>query len=225
MIPIKDTIPSKTFPFATIFLIVINFAFFFHEIFLEYNLMQFIRIYGVIPRKYYLFGIYKFNFLSMIIPLLTSIFLHAGWMHIFGNMLYLWIFGDNVEDKLGHFRFLIFYILSGIFATFVQIYINPFSTTPIIGASGAIAGVLGAYFIFFPKSRIVTLVPIFFFIRIIELPALVFLGFWFLIQFFSGTLLSSQSLNINEGGIAWWAHIGGFIFGVGYGFYKKNKGK
>ncbi|MBI5206832.1 MAG: rhomboid family intramembrane serine protease [Candidatus Firestonebacteria bacterium] len=209
MIPLKDNIPSKTFPFITIFLIITNFIVFFYEISLGSDIINFLDIYGFVPKRLFIlksFYIYKYG------TLITSIFLHAGWLHLLGNMLYLWIFGDNVEDMLGHIKFLFFYIFCGITGTLAQIIINPLSKIPIIGASGAIAGVLGAYFIFFPKSRVLTVVPIFFFIRIIEITSVLFIGFWFIIQFFNGT--SSYNLNnIFEGGVAWWAHIGGFISG------------
>ena len=129
-------------------------------------------------------------------------------------MLYLWIFGDNVEDKMGHGRFVLFYILCGLAGSVLQFSMNPSSTIPIIGASGAIAGVLGSYFLLFPKSKVVTLVPIFFFFTFIEIPAVLFLGIWFLMQFFYGTLALGGQTSADIGGVAWWAHVGGFASGL-----------
>ncbi len=143
---------------------------------------------------------------------ITCMFLHGGWVHIIGNMWTLWIFGDNVEDVMGHWRFLAFYILCGAAASLVHVFMNPVSAVPIVGASGAIAGVMGAYYTLFPRARIVILFPILFIPFFFEVPALFYLGFWFLEQLFSGTL--SLSAPMLGGGVAWWAHIGGFIFGL-----------
>jgi membrane associated rhomboid family serine protease len=139
--------------------------------------------------------------------------MHGGWLHLVGNMLYLWIFGDNVEDKLGHIRFLVFYLLCGIAASALHIVLEPTSNVPTIGASGAISGILGAYILMFPRARVLTLIPIFIFIQIAELPAYVILGLWFVLQFFNG-MLSLGYANAGMGGVAWWAHIGGFIAGL-----------
>jgi hypothetical protein len=141
-------------------------------------------------------------------------FLHGGWFHFLGNMLYLWVFGDNVEDRLGHFRFLIFYLVCGLSAAALHIFTNPYSKMPTVGASGAIAGVLGAYLVLFPRARVLTLVPILFFFQLMELPAVIFLGIWFIFQFFSGALSLTAGGGSDVGGTAWWAHIGGFIAGV-----------
>jgi membrane associated rhomboid family serine protease len=146
------------------------------------------------------------------LPFFTSMFLHAGWLHLIGNMWYLWIFGDNVEDRLGHFRFLIFYLVCGLIANTAHYALNQTSSLPSIGASGAIAGVLGAYVISYPGARVLVLLPIFFFIQFVELPALVVLGFWFVLQFLSGA--ASVVASGETGGVAWWAHIGGFIGGI-----------
>jgi membrane associated rhomboid family serine protease len=148
-----------------------------------------------------------------IITLVTSMFLHGGWLHLGGNMLYLWVFGDNVEDKLGHMRYLSFYLICGIAASLLHIYIEPTSTMPSLGASGAISGVLGAYIVMFPKARVLTLIPIFIFIQITELPAYIILGFWFILQFLNGMLSVKYAL-ASSGGVAWWAHIGGFVAGL-----------
>jgi membrane associated rhomboid family serine protease len=212
VIPLRDKNPTKSFPFVTIVLIVLNIAVFIYEISLGAQTELFIAQYGVVPNNIHrMVQLHAFNPL-IIITLLTSIFLHGGWLHLAGNMLYLWIFGDNVEDKTGHIRFFLFYVLTGIIASLLQIYINPISTIPTIGASGAISGVLGAYLLMFPRARVVTLIPIFIFIQIAELPAYLILGFWFVFQFLNGMI--SMGNNANSAGIAWWAHIGGFIAGM-----------
>jgi membrane associated rhomboid family serine protease len=153
------------------------------------------------------------------LTIFTSMFLHGGLLHILGNMLYLWIFGDNVEGALGHLKFLIFYLAAGVGAAFLQLVASPHSTAPMVGASGAISGVMGAYFVLFPWSRILTLVPFFFFLHFVEVPAFLFLGFWFLLQFFSG-IVDLSAL----GGVAWFAHIGGFLTGVLLVFPLKRRG-
>ena len=142
-------------------------------------------------------------------------FVHAGWAHIAGNMLFLWIFGDNVEDRMGHGRFLVFYLLCGVAAALAQTISVPDSVVPMVGASGAIAGVMGAYFVLYPRSRIVTLIPIFFFFQVVEVPAILFLGIWFLMQFLSGlgSIVNSVSGGA-MGGIAFWAHVAGFVAGI-----------
>jgi len=146
---------------------------------------------------------------------LTSMFMHGSWMHVIGNMWYLWIFGDNVEDRVGHGRFIVFYLLCGILAALGQVAVDPHSTLPTIGASGAIAGVMGAYFVLYPRSRIVTLVPIFIFIQLIEVPAIFFLGIWFLMQFLNGVGSIAVSTSQPTGGVAFWAHVAGFATGIG----------
>lgn len=206
MIPLKDDIPSSTYPFVTISIIIANIAVFIYQMSLGIQGAEaFIFRTAAIP-----FEITHFKDVApiAIVPppftLLTSIFVHGGLLHIGGNMLFLWIFGDNVEDTLGHFGFLLFYLLTGLIASLTHILLEPDSTLPMVGASGAIAGVLGAYFLLFPRAQIKTLVFLFFFVTIAYIPAVVFLGFWFLIQ-----VLSSG----NGGGIAWYAHIGGFLAG------------
>ena len=150
---------------------------------------------------------------ARVVPLLASMYLHAGWLHLLGNMLYLYIFGDNVEDALGHMPFFLFYTASGVVAALAQAFAAPASKVPMVGASGAIAGVLGAYFVLYPGARVVTLIPIFIFFQIIEVPAFFFLMFWFLLQFVSGALASAAHSGL-QGGIAWWAHVGGFVTGL-----------
>src|SRR3984893_15032159 len=202
MIPLRDVIPSRTTPYVTITIIVLNTLAWLFELSLpQETLNAFLTVYGVVPAY--------FSWPTLI----TSMFLHGGWMHVIGNMWYLWIFGDNVEDSLGHGRFIVFYLLCGIVAAFGQILIQPDSTLPTIGASGAIAGAMGAYFVFYPLSRVLTLLPLIIIWEIVELPAIVLLGFWFLMQLFSaGTI--AMTANTGGGGVAFMAHIAGFLFGV-----------
>jgi membrane associated rhomboid family serine protease len=215
MIPIHDTIPSRERPFVTWILITLNAVVFLFEMSLPKQALEalFYNL-GLVPARYthpewaVVFGLPLDNYW----PFLTNMFLHGGWTHILGNMWSLWIFGDNVEDRLGHWRFLLFYLLSGIAAGLVHVMFNPHATIPAVGASGAIAGVMGAYFVMFPTSRVVTLIPIFFIPYIIEIPAVVYLGFWFLSQLFSGTMSLAAPQSV--GGIAWWAHVGGFVAGI-----------
>jgi membrane associated rhomboid family serine protease len=160
-----------------------------------------IRIYGLTPDH--------FRFTTLV----TSMFMHGGWMHVLGNMLYLWVFGNRLEDALGHAKFLVFYLLCGVAAGVAQVLLNPYSTLPMVGASGAIAGVMGAYLLKFPGARILTLVFIFFFVTTFEIPAVILLGYWFIIQLFSG-LGSIAQTNLSGGGVAWFAHVGGFLAGM-----------
>lgn len=220
MIPIKDDIPSRSYPIINVALIVINVIAFLFELSLGDKLELFIRTYGVIPIKYFYEGIrfddgsvLYFSMSERIIPLFTSMFLHGGWLHLISNMLYLWIFGDNVEDRMGHLRYLLFYILCGLAAAGAHILTNAESEIPTIGASGAIAGVLGGYMMLYPYARVVVVIPILFFWDVMKLPALFVLGFWFITQLFQGTLALSVETTAT-GGVAWWAHIGGFIFGM-----------
>jgi rhomboid family protein len=204
MIPLRDVIPSRTFPFFTIGFIVFNSVAFLFEISLpERSLETFLNSYGVVPAR--------FSWPTV----MTSMFLHGGWLHFLGNMLYLWIFGDNVEDRLGHGRFVFFYLLCGAAAALAHVFVNPDSPVPTIGASGAIAGVMGAYFVLYPQSRVLALVPLFIFWEIIEVPAIIFLGIWFLMQFFSGMGSIAAGAGVQTGGVAFWAHIAGFLAGVG----------
>ena len=210
MIPLKDRNPRKRFPIVTVFLIAVNILVFFYELSLGIKLERFLFHFSVTPNEIHQAlqsNIFRpFVFMTLI----TSIFLHGGWLHLGGNMLYLWIFGDNVEDKFGHIRFLVFYLLCGIAASALHIYIEPTSNVPTIGASGAISGILGAYIFMFPRARVLTLIPIFIFIQIAELPAYIILGFWFVLQFFNG-IGSLRNATIGIGGVA---HIGGFIAGL-----------
>ena len=213
MIPLRDTIPSRTFPYMTILLIIFNGLVFLFEMSLGENLEDFISVYGVIPTNYFqLASEEELGVITRFFPFFTSIFLHGGWFHVIWNIWFLWIFGDNVEDHFGHIKFLFFYIVCGVVAGLAHVYMNPESTLPTVGASGAIAGVMGAYTFLYPRARILTLIPIFLIFPIIHIPAYVFLGFWFLMQFLSG--FASLSISGDYGGVAWWAHIGGFVAGL-----------
>ena len=212
MIPLRDENPSRTVPAVTRVIIALNVLMFVYEIGLGPSLKPFMMEWGLVPERLTLaLRFHEESWLAPGLTLLTSMFLHGGWMHLIGNMWYLWIFGDNVEDRFGHAGYLLFYLGAGIVAALVQYATNPVSGLPTVGASGAIAGVLGAYAMAFPRARVITLVPLFVFIQIIPLPALLVLGLWFVIQFFSGTLALASTMT---GGIAFWAHIGGFAFGA-----------
>lgn len=214
MIPFRDNIPSRTYPIITVFIILINVLAFLYELSLGRALEPFIKQYGVVPALVYAWPHSDLAFSVVAVPFLTSMFLHGGWLHLIGNMWYLWIFGDNVEDRLGHFKFLIFYLLAGLGAGIVHTIFNANTVIPSVGASGAIAGVLGAYLVSFPYARVLTLIPIFFFIQVIEVPAMIVLGFWFVVQFLNGTASLASTAATDGGGIAWWAHIGGFVIGM-----------
>lgn len=207
MIPLKDENPSLTFPLLTVGLIGANVLVFFYQLALGERLIPFIYRMGLIPYELiHMTDIPPATSIPIPLTLLTSIFLHGGLLHLAGNMLYLWIFGDNVEDSMGHLRFIIFYLLCGAFASLFHILVNPNSKVPTIGASGAISGVLGAYLVLYPRARVMTLIFFFYLIRIVRLPAMFFLVVWFLWQIIGAGLPG--------GGIAWFAHIGGFAGGV-----------
>jgi len=212
MIPLRDENPSSTVPFVTRLLIAINVVVFAYELVLGPALQPFMLQWGLVPERLTLaLRAGEESVLGPALTLLSSMFLHGGWMHLIGNMWYLWIFGDNVEDRFGHAGYLAFYLGAGVVAGLVQFATNPVSSLPTVGASGAIAGVLGAYAVAFPRARVMTLVPLFVFIQIVPLPALLVLGLWFVLQFFSGALALASAMS---GGIAFWAHIGGFAFGA-----------
>lgn len=212
MIPLRDTNPHRTTPFINYIIIGGNVIIFLFQFLLSKHYEQIIYTFGIVPVRL-MTDVQTFNFDTMtFLPLFTSMFMHGGWLHLIGNMLFLYVFGDNIEDRLGHLRYLLFYLLAGLGAAFTQIFINPVSQIPMVGASGAIAGVLGAYVLLFPTARILTLIPIFFFIQLVELPAYLFLGIWFIMQLVSGML--SLGIGADAGGVAWWAHIGGFATGA-----------
>ena len=210
MIPLRDTTKSGSFPLVNTVFIAINIAVFIYSIWFTHDHRLFMYRFGLVPAI--VTTDLEIGIFNRLYPFFTSIFLHAGWMHIIGNMLFLYIFGENIEHRLGHIKYFFFYLLTGIIAALIQFLISTGSVIPIVGASGAISGVLGAYLIFFPKSRIVTVVPILFFIRIIHLPATVFIFIWFLIQFIGG--INSAGRGADVGGVAFWAHIGGFVAGL-----------
>ena len=202
MIPLRDVIPSRTVPFITITIIVINALAWFVELAQgPRDLNRFLYVYGLVPGDFHA------------ATLVTSMFLHGSWSHIIGNMLYLWIFGDNVEDRCGHGRFVVFYLLCGLAAGAGQILMNPSSMIPTIGASGAIAGVMGAYFVLYPHSRVLTFIPFPLF-NVVEVPAIFLLGFWFLMQLFNAGAVAAAA-GTGGGGVAFAAHVVGFVAGMG----------
>jgi len=212
MIPLRDRNPSGTFPVLTLTLILVNVFVFIYEVSLGPSVTSFIKHYALTPAV--VTGSLRYgtvNFSDTFAPFFTSMFLHGGWLHLISNMWFLWIFGDNVEDTLGPVRYLLFYFLCGLAAAATQFAVQPESTLPTLGASGAIAGVLGAYAVLFPGARVVTLVPIFFFLQILELPAVIMIGYWFVLQILSGSV---EALSPMHGGTAWWAHVGGFLTGI-----------
>jgi membrane associated rhomboid family serine protease len=209
MIPLRDTIRSKNYPVVTTAIIVVNALLYIIELSQGSQLDRFIFTYGLVPARYSIPSISAYYTLGQqIFSFLSFMFIHGGFIHLLGNMWSLYIFGDNVEDRLGPLRYLLFYLLCGCASGISHLVVNWHSQIPTIGASGAIAGVMGAYLILYPRSKILTLIPFFFFFPIIEIPAVFFLGIWFFFQFLSAASAGGQ------GGIAWWAHIGGFIFGI-----------
>jgi membrane associated rhomboid family serine protease len=210
MIPLRDVIPSRTVPFVTVIIIVLNAAGWLLELSMSPpDLNRLLLEYGVVPAE------------LRPITLFTSMFLHGGWFHVIGNMWFLWIFGDNVEDAFGHGRFIVFYLFCGMTAAFGQIIMEPNSLLPTIGASGAIAGVMGAYFVLYPRSRVLTLIPIFLF-DIIEVPAIFLLGFWFLMQLVNAGAVAVTASS-GSGGVAFAAHVAGFVIGVGSVFVFRKR--
>jgi rhomboid family protein len=202
MIPLRDVIPSRTTPYITVTIILLNAIGWLYEVSMPHEeLNAFLIQYGVVP-AYFVWP-----------TLITSMFLHGSWSHVIGNMWYLWIFGDNVEDRVGHGRFIVFYLLCGIVAALGQVAVDPQSMLPTIGASGAIAGVMGAYFVLYPHSRVLTLIP-WIFIQIVELPAIMLLGFWFLMQLLDAGAVAVTA-STQGGGVAFAAHVVGFVVGMG----------
>jgi rhomboid family protein len=212
MIPLRDVIPSRTTPYITITIITLNALAWLYEVSLPEDLLnRFLFVYGVVPAAF------------APATLITSMFLHGSWWHVIGNMWYLWIFGDNVEDRVGHGRFIVFYLLCGIVAALGQVAMDPTSRLPTIGASGAIAGVMGAYFVLYPQSRVLTLIP-WIFIQVVEMPAIVLLGFWFLMQLFSAGAVAVTAATHGSGGVAFAAHVVGFVTGmVGVFAFRKRE--
>ncbi|MGH9702354.1 MAG: rhomboid family intramembrane serine protease [Candidatus Acidiferrales bacterium] len=213
MLPLKDDQPRYSTPYVNGFLIGLNILITFFEALMgPRQADQFAHQFGMVPAHLaaYLSGSPGYSLPEVIIPFFTSMFLHAGWLHVLGNMWFLFIFGDNVEDYLGHFKYLLFYLLAGLFAMATQVAIYPHSNVPTVGASGAIAGVLGAYFLLFPRARVLT----WWFVFVIYLPAWAVLGEWFVLQFFAGAASLSMAATKDVGGVAVWAHVGGFVAGL-----------
>lgn len=210
MIPLRDINPTERFPIVTLTLIVLNIAVFVYELVLGGTGGEtFIASFALIPRRLFYPDAATAGTIPVAATIFTSMFLHGGFLHIAGNMLYLWIFGNNIEDAMGRIRFIVFYLLSGLCAAYAHAFMNSASLTPMIGASGAISGVLGAYLLLYPRARVVTLVMFGFYIRTVEVPAMVVLGMWFVLQFVSA-LVSSDA----GGGVAWYAHVAGFVAGM-----------
>lgn len=216
MFPLKDDVPSSSFPGVTLALIIGNVLVFLLQMSLgPYRIEAFFHDYGFVPARFLADGPNSGLLPAGAFTLLSSMFLHGGLFHLFANMWMLWIFGDNVEDRLGHGRYLFFYLLCGIAAALAQFWSAPLSRVPMIGASGAISGVVGAYFLLYPRARVLTFIPVFIFFYLVEVPAYVFIGFWFLMQFLQGVIFQVGTTgDPGQGGVAWWAHVGGFLAGV-----------
>ena len=218
MFPIKDDQPRYSTPYVNWFLISLNLLIYLYQWWLGLQIgpraeMRFEMIYGEVPSHLaaFLAGSGRYSLQDVVLPFFTSMFLHGSWLHVLSNMWFLYIFGDNVEDYLGHFKYLVFYLLAGLLAMASQVAIYPHSNVPTVGASGAIAGVLGAYFVVYPRARVLT----WFFIFVVYIPAWVMLGYWFVLQFFEGAAtLSVVRPGHDMGGVAFWAHVGGFVAGM-----------
>ncbi|MFY9114664.1 MAG: rhomboid family intramembrane serine protease [Dethiobacteria bacterium] len=232
MIPLRDNIRSRKFPLVNISLIVVYFWVFFYQIrLLPEEAYRFVYAYGLVPQDFLNSLFLPFNgnqelgtlVMGTFAPLVTAIFLHGGWLHLLGNMLYLWIFGDNVEERLGSVRYLAVYLFMGIGGNLAHIIFNPHSTAPVIGASGAIAGVLGIYFLVFPRAKVLTLLPLGFFITFVHVPAVLFLALWFILQVFNALIAQNMAMGAEQ--VAWWAHVGGFLLGMTIGFLSRSKEK
>ena len=227
MIPLRDANPTRRAPIVTLLLIAACFVVFAYELGVlansgEEGLNAFFLQYGVVPRAVTAAFEQRDLASPAIVAIFTSMFLHGGWVHILGNMLYLWIFGNNVEDRLGRIGFFVFYLVGGVAAALTQIAIDPQSTAPLVGASGAIAAALGAYLVLYPNARILSLVFLGFFYQLIEVPALIVLGFWFILQLIDG--LGSLGASNAQGGVAFFAHIGGFVLGAIVGLLIRGRG-
>lgn len=216
MIPLKDDAPRISTPYITYFLIISNTVVFLFELMLGQGARNvFVYQFGLVPANITAFfqGTVGVPAEAAFVPVLTSMFLHGSWLHLIGNMWALWIFGDNVEDHLGHFLYLVLYLTTGIAASAVHTFFNLNSMVPSVGASGAIAGMMGAYFVLYPRARVLTIVP-FFFAFFMWLPAWIVLGYWFVLEFLQGSATAIAATSSTQGGIAFWAHVGGFIAGV-----------
>ncbi len=223
MIPLKDDIRHRSFPYVNIALIAINVAIFIFELLIGDKLSRLLYANAFVPADYtvgFTYAVERYGFLKLVYSPFVSMFVHGSVVHIAGNMLFLFVFGDNVEDRLGHVRYLFFYVLCGLIATGVHFAANPVCPLPIVGASGAIAGVLGAYLVLFPKARILTLVPLVIIFWAIRLPAFIVLPFWFITQLFSGWQSITRTMS---SGVAWFAHIGGFLAGGVYLWFNRRR--
>jgi membrane associated rhomboid family serine protease len=209
MIPFKDDNPTERFPFLTITFIAVNILVFFVQIFNPAHPGKIAQSYGAIP--YFLLSFRDAQAIHPFLTIFSSMFMHGNLLHLGSNMLYLWIFGNNIEDTLGYGRFILFYFFCGAAATYSHALANPGSTTPMIGASGAVSGILGAYLLLFPRAKVHTLIFLGFFIQVVRLPAVFVIGFWIIIQFINGMLVKGIP---SQGGVAWFAHIGGFVVGL-----------
>lgn len=209
MIPYKDDNPTHSVSYVTIGIIISNTIIFLLEIIFPPGMEKAVYAYGAVPQ--YILNFEKFQPIHPALTVFTAMFMHGGIFHLAGNMLYLWIFGNNIEDKLGHLRFIIFYIFCGITAAYSHAIIDPHSLTPMIGASGAISGILGAYLLLFPRAGVYTVIFFGFFVQIVKIPALIVIGFWAVVQFINGMMSTGL---VKQGGVAWFAHIGGFLTGL-----------
>jgi membrane associated rhomboid family serine protease len=209
LIPYKDDNPTGSFPFITIAVIVLNSAIYLLGLFLPAGEQEIAFSYGAIPHDLLTFE--KHQPIHPLATLFSSMFLHGGLFHVAGNMLYLWIFGNNIEDRLGHLRFLVFYLAAGVVAAYAHAVAEPVSRIPMIGASGAVSGVLGAYLLLFPRAHVHTVIVLGFFWQVVRVPALIVIGFWAIIQLVNGIMATALP---GQGGVAWFAHIGGFLFGL-----------
>lgn len=217
MIPIRDSIPGERIPITTVSLILVNIGVFIVELLAGPRVEELIMTFGVVPGRI----LTEWQNPQVLMTLFTGMYMHAGWAHLIGNLIYLGVFGNNVEDRMGHGRFFLFYTLSGLVAWAAEIIAAPQSSIPGIGASGAIAGVLGAYLLLFPRARVEVLVPLPLIFTTFVLPATLVLGGWFLIQFFNG--LMTLNVVTQTGGVAWWAHIGGFVAGMLFSWLFRQK--
>jgi len=209
MFPFRDNVPSRSVPLMTYALIWINVIVFVYEVSLGADLNEFIRAFGLVPGA--VTRAVPLGPFGVVLPFFTSMFLHGGWLHLLGNMWFLYLFGDNVEDRMGSLRFLWFYIVAGLAAGLTHVVFSPASPVPTIGASGAVAGVLGAYLVLYPRAKVATLLWLGFFVDVVALPAVTFLGYWFLLQLVAGLFFGVAGQT--GGGVAWWAHVGGFVLG------------
>jgi len=226
MIPIRHTLPPRTTPIVNRAIVIANVIVFLAQIFLGERTESIINIFGYIPARLTNPAAYGYSMLEVTVTLFTSLFLHGGLVHLIGNMIYLWVFGGAVEDALGHVRYAFFFFVCGAIGSLTHTLLFPHSTVPSIGASGSIAGILGAFLVLRPKARIVTLLPLVVYWAMIELRAVIFLPIWFAMQFFNGFLSIAAAHRTQEvSGIAWWAHVGGFIFGAAIGAIAKRSAR